>query len=173
MFPCSRSTSSSVSVVWVSASWPEHRTLVHRRGQGVRRLEDHRGAVDRGEAGVAGGKTMQHGAGAGCPRPFSAMRTPALMRCCSTTGMSCSRSWKVSRSNQDQIALSERIFLRPHTAGDPLQPVDHEPPAGGVTPFLHLVGCRCMPPPCRQQTTISWRRSRVVSPWPKCSARAL
>ena len=42
--------------------------------------------------------------------------------------------------HQDQIALSERIFLCSHTAGDPLQPVDHEPPGRGCDTLLHLVG---------------------------------
>ena len=42
--------------------------------------------------------------------------------------------------HQDQIALSERILLCSHTAGDPLQPVDHEPPGRGCDTLLHLVG---------------------------------
>ena len=42
--------------------------------------------------------------------------------------------------HQDHIALSERIFLRPHTAGDPLQSVDHEPPSRRRDALLHLVG---------------------------------
>ena len=42
--------------------------------------------------------------------------------------------------HQDHIALSERIFLCSHAAGDPLQPVDHEPPGRGCDTLLHLVG---------------------------------